>query len=183
MAAHDGFTLADTVTFEHRHNDANGENNRDGHSENFSWNHGVEGHSDDPAVIAARGADLKALLGTLFASTGTVMLTAGDEFGRTQQGNNNAYCQDNEIGWVDWSARDTDLEVFVRGLAATRAEGPVSYANFPKAARWLSREAGDMGVADWESPGAGYLRCEVHTNTAMWGFTIDRDASIAAIKR
>ncbi len=102
LAAHDGFTLADTVAYQTKHNEANGEGNRDGHNENCSWNNGVEGPSDDPVVAAARAADLRALLATLFASTGTIMLTAGDEFGRSQQGNNNAYAQDNAIGWIDW---------------------------------------------------------------------------------
>ncbi len=97
VAAHDGFTLADTVSYSGKHNHANGEGNRDGHSDNHSWNGGIEGPSDNPELAARRGADLRALLGTLFASTGTIMLTAGDEFGRTQHGNNNAYAQDNAI--------------------------------------------------------------------------------------
>jgi len=109
LAAHDGFTLADTVAYAERHNEANGEQNRDGHGENFSWNRGVEGPSDDPDVTALRQADLRALLATLFASTGAIMLTAGDEFGRSQSGNNNAYAQDNALGWVDWAGRDTAL--------------------------------------------------------------------------
>src|SRR3546814_7038158 len=96
LAAHDGFTLADLTAYEHRRNEANGEHNRDGHGENFSWNNGVEGASADPAIQAARRRDVKALLGTLFCSRGTIMLTAGDEFGRTQMGNNNAYAQDKD---------------------------------------------------------------------------------------
>ncbi|HEX8420054.1 MAG TPA: glycogen debranching enzyme, partial [Sphingomonas sp.] len=93
VAAHDGFTLADTVAYEERRNHANGEDNRDGHGDNQSWNGGVEGPTDDPAILARRDRDRRALLGTLFASTGTIMLTAGDEFGRSQGGNNNAYAQ------------------------------------------------------------------------------------------
>ncbi|MGP0217223.1 glycogen debranching protein GlgX, partial [Escherichia coli] len=88
----------------------NGEDNRDGHGENYSWNNGVEGPSDDPDERAARRANVMALLSTLFLSRGTIMLTAGDEFGRTQRGNNNAYAQDNAIGWIDWDARDTAIE-------------------------------------------------------------------------
>ncbi|MCJ2186815.1 glycogen debranching protein GlgX [Novosphingobium beihaiensis] len=150
LAAHDGFTLADVVAYAHRHNEANGENNRDGHGENHSWNNGVEGPSHDPRVLAARKADLKALLGTLFASTGTIMLTAGDEFGRSQQGNNNAYCQDNPIGWVDWAARDSELEDYVAMLSAKRHGRLRSFARFPDKVRWLTAEGRLMTVADWE---------------------------------
>lgn len=172
IAAHDGFTLADTVTYAQRHNQANGEDNRDGHGENFSWNNGVEGHSDDPAVIAARRRDLKALLGTLFASIGTIMLTAGDEFGRTQKGNNNAYCQDNDIGWVDWIERDLALEDYVATLSAARAANPAAFARFPEPVVWQSREGRAMAVEDWERPGAGRLSCKAVN--AHFGFTIDR---------
>ena len=122
LAAHDGFTLADLTAYEQRHNEANGEQNRDGHGDNFSWNNGVEGPSPDPTLVEARRRDVRALLSTLFVSRGTIMLTAGDEFGRTQQGNNNAYAQDNAIGWIDWASRDRDLEAHAFALAALRAE-------------------------------------------------------------
>lgn len=151
LAAHDGFTLADVVAYAQRHNDANGEENRDGHAENFSWNNGAEGPSDDPEVRAARLADLRALLGTLFASTGTIMLTAGDEFGRTQGGNNNAYCQDNAIGWVDWENRDTALEDHVAQLSAKRHGRLRSFARFPDKVLWLTGEGRLMTIADWEA--------------------------------
>ncbi len=157
IAAHDGFTLADTTAYEHRHNEANGEDNRDGHGENFSWNGGVEGETDDPAVSARRAAGRRALLATLFASAGTIMLTAGDEFGRTQHGNNNAYCQDNPLGWVDWGSVDAALLDFARACAARRA-GLASglahgLAHFPEPGEWLRLEdGGPMTVADWESP-------------------------------
>ncbi|OWK22366.1 hypothetical protein AJ88_08780 [Mesorhizobium amorphae CCBAU 01583] len=95
IAAHDGMTLADLVAYERKHNAANGEQNRDGHNENLSWNNGVEGETSDTGIAEARFNDRCALLATLFASRGTIMLTAGDEFGRTQKGNNNAYAQDN----------------------------------------------------------------------------------------
>ena len=124
VAAHDGMTLADMVAYRHRHNLANGEDNRDGHGENHSWNNGVEGPSDDPAILAHRRRDVRALLATLFASRGTIMLTAGDEFGRTQHGNNNAYAQDNDTTWLGWADRDRDLEVFVAALSALRRELP-----------------------------------------------------------
>ncbi len=120
VASHDGFALADIVTYARKHNEANGEDNRDGHDANHSWNHGVEGPSDDPAIRAARKSDVRALLTNLFASRGTLILTAGDEFGRTQAGNNNAYAQDNEITWLDWDGRDRDLERFVGQLSALR---------------------------------------------------------------
>jgi glycogen debranching enzyme len=152
LAAHDGFTLADTVAYAERHNQANGEDNRDGHGENFSWNNGVEGPSTDPAVIAARAADLRALLGTLFASTGTIMLTAGDAFGRSQSGNNNAYAQDNPACWVDWEHRDLDLEDHVAGLARARIDRGGWCTEFPQTGRWLKPDQDDMTVADWENP-------------------------------
>jgi glycogen operon protein len=124
VAAHDGMTLADLVAYVTKHNKANGENNRDGHDENFSWNDGMEGETEDPAVRTRRRADMRALLATLFAARGAIMLTAGDEFGRSQRGNNNAYAQDNEITWLDWAGRDAGLEDFVAALSALRREAP-----------------------------------------------------------
>ncbi|MGE3365261.1 MAG: glycogen debranching protein GlgX, partial [Rhizobiaceae bacterium] len=120
IAAHDGFSLADLVSYERKHNEANGEKNRDGHNENLSWNNGVEGGTVDARIVASRKRDVRALLATLFASRGAIMLTAGDEFGRTQKGNNNAYCQDNELTWLDWQGRDRELEAFVERLAEMR---------------------------------------------------------------
>ena len=102
ITAHDGFTLEDLVSYNEKHNEANREDNRDGHDANYSWNHGVEGPTDDPAIVALRERQKRNLLATLLLSQGTPMLLGGDEFGRTQQGNNNAYCQDNEISWLDW---------------------------------------------------------------------------------
>jgi glycogen operon protein len=148
LAAHDGFTLADTVSYEQRHNHANGEENRDGHAQNHSWNCGVEGPTDDPEILACRAADARALLGTLFASTGTIMLTAGDECGHTQHGNNNAYCQPMPI---DWSARDEVLEADVAALSARRAQRLACFARFPEAGCWLSLCGKPMSVAEWES--------------------------------
>ena len=149
LAAHDGFTLADTVAYEHRRNHANGEQNRDGHSENHSWNCGTEGPSDDPRVNARRAKDVRALLGTLFASTGTIMLTAGDEFGRSQHGNNNAYCQDMP---VEWERRDVALEDYVATLAARRAECFAAFASFPEDGQWLSLTGAPMMPTDWDAP-------------------------------
>lgn len=150
LAAHDGFTLADTVAYAARHNEANGEDNRDGHAENFSWNSGTEGPTDDAATLGRRRADARAMLATLFASTGTILLTAGDEFGRTQQGNNNAYAQDNPITWLDWAGRDQELEDFVTGLAAARAAHRDHFKSFPQDGHWRDAEGRDMTPSKWE---------------------------------
>ena len=150
LAAHDGFTLADSVAYAQRHNEANGEQNRDGHGENFSWNNGFEGPSDDPAIRAARADDLRALLGTLFGSTGAIMLTAGDEFGRSQHGNNNAYAQDNAAFWIDWRARDHALEDHVARLSARRAVALSAFAALPPDATWTRADGEAMTTADWE---------------------------------
>ncbi|MDI1296173.1 MAG: glycogen debranching protein GlgX [bacterium] len=155
LAAHDGFTLADVTAYEHKHNEANGEQNRDGHGENLSWNNGVEGPSDDPAITAARRHDVKALLSTLYCSRGTIMLTAGDEFGRSQQGNNNAYAQDNAISWIDWGARDREIEAHAFALAAMRARCPdlrdtalLSDGDV----EWLDEGGHPLTIAQWEDP-------------------------------
>lgn len=156
VAAHDGMTLRDLVSYGRKHNLANGEHNRDGHDENLSWNNGDEGDSGDPAVIHARGRDMRALLATLFASRGAVMLTAGDEFGRTQRGNNNAYAQDNAITWLDWEGRDRELEAFVALLSALRAKSPVLRETAllsGQDVRWLRPDGAAMQVADWENAG------------------------------
>ena len=185
LAAHDGFTLADTVAYEQRHNQANGEDNRDGHGENFSWNCGVEGPTDDPAILARRAADIRALLGTLFAATGTLLLTAGDEFGRSQQGNNNAYCQDSAIGWVNWETRDTALEDYVASLAARRAEmgGAAAFAQFPTTGAWLRGDGAMMDVADWEDPANGALAYRSLDPARSRAFAIDRAARRAHLGR
>ncbi|WP_218014829.1 glycogen debranching protein GlgX [Teichococcus rhizosphaerae] len=128
VAAHDGFTLEDLVSHEERHNEANGEGNRDGHGENFSANWGAEGATDDPDILSLRRRLKRAMLLTLFAAHGTPMLLGGDEFGRTQHGNNNAYCQDNETSWLDWSLaaapEGRKLAAFVARLAALRRQHP-----------------------------------------------------------
>lgn len=127
-ASHDGFTLADVVSYAQRHNEANGEDNRDGHGENYSANWGVEGPTDDPNILTIRGRLQRAMLATVMFSLGTPMLLAGDEFGRTQNGNNNAYCQDSEISWLDWtkakSPEGEALTAFVTRLIALRKANP-----------------------------------------------------------
>ncbi len=163
VAAHDGMTLADMVAYRDRHNFANGEENRDGHGENHSWNNGVEGPSDDPSVLAHRRRDVRALLATLFVARGTVMLTAGDEFGRTQHGNNNSYAQDNDTTWLDWTGRDRDLETFVAALSALRRELPALSAGAflsgaPPAGcghadvEWLGDDGHALTEVDWNDP-------------------------------
>ena len=161
VAAHDGFTLADLVAYHHKHNAANGEHNRDGHGDNHSWNNGVEGPTADDAVSAARRRDLKAVLATLFATRGTIMLTAGDEFGRTQGGNNNAYAQDNPLTWLDWDNRDRTQETYVAALAALRRSHPAlsdpafltgspGPDGIPDVA-WLTPAGRPKTVSDWQS--------------------------------
>jgi glycogen operon protein len=151
VAAHDGFTLADTVAYADRHNHANGENNRDGHAHEVSWNNGAEGPCDDASITERRHADQRALLATLFASRGTIMLTAGDEFGRTQAGNNNAYAQDNAITWLDWHGRDRQLEDFVANLSRQRrAMVALSDAAIRHDARWRRLDGGEMRQGDWD---------------------------------
>jgi glycogen operon protein len=127
VTAHDGFTLNDLVTYNDKHNDANQENNQDGHSENLSFNFGVEGPSDEPAIVAQRAQQIRNFLATLLVSQGTPMLLAGDEVARSQNGNNNAYCQDNEITWQDWSLveKHADLLDFTRRMIAQRRTHPV----------------------------------------------------------
>jgi isoamylase len=148
VTAHDGFTLADLVSYDEKHNEANGEGNRDGSDGNGSWNHGVEGPSDDPEVTAARGRTVRALLGTLLLSAGIPMLTAGDELGRTQRGNNNPYCQDNETTWLDWDLEpwQEDLLASTRRLVAVRRALPVL-----RPRSWaLGRPVDEHGTLDLE---------------------------------
>lgn len=161
VAAHDGMTLADLVSYERRHNAGNGEGGRDGHSENFSWNNGIEGETDDASIVEARQRDGRALLATLFASRGTIMLTAGDEFGRTQSGNNNGYAQDNDVTWLDWQGRDIELEAFVATLSQVRRNNRVlldtRFLTGEGSARlrdveWLTETGRAMEEPDWLDP-------------------------------
>ena len=166
IAAHDGFTLRDLVSYDHRHNEANQENGADGHSHNLSWNCGAEGDSDDAAVQSLRLRQMKNFLATVLLSQGVPMLQAGDEFARTQGGNNNAYCQDNEISWIDWSFADkyASLLSFVRRLTQIRREYPVFRRETflkggarragSKDVSWLSVRGGEMTEADWQEPSA-----------------------------
>ncbi len=184
VSCHDGFTLFDTVAYNDKHNEANGEENRDGHSYNLSWNCGVEGPSDDPQVVDLRQRQMRNLLGTLLLSQGVPMLQAGDEFGRTQRGNNNAYCQDNEIGWVDWQRAKEYLPLtdFVSALLALRRRSPgLRRDTFLKGARQADREHKDISwrhpngdeltAGDWHDPDArsigvliGHVFSDMHGN-------------------
>jgi len=165
ITAHDGFTVRDLVTYEHKHNEANGEDNRDGTDNNRSWNHGVEGESDDPALVAVRRRQAANLMATLCLSTGVPMLTAGDERGRTQGGNNNPYCQDNEISWIDWRPDDAWLDVYevTKTALRLRREHPVlrqrhwfvgrpAMVDGPKDLAWLHPSGREMTAADWHDP-------------------------------
>jgi isoamylase len=164
VTAHDGFTLRDLVSYNEKHNEANGEDNNDGHAENLSWNGGVEGPSEDPEIRTLRLRQSRNFLATLLLSQGSPMILAGDEFGRTQRGNNNAYCQDNEIGWLDWSAAEgadeQSLLAFVRRLIRLRHEHPVL-----RRARFLhGRAKSTDGLGDilWFAPDGKEM------TTAQW---------------
>ena len=169
VTAHDGFTLHDLVSYNQKHNEANGEDNRDGTDDNLSWNCGVEGPTNKPSIAALRERQKRNMLATLLLSQGVPMLCSGDEIGRTQGGNNNAYCQDNEISWVDWtlSKPQQALLTFTRGLIALRQKHPVfRRRRFFQGRRirgtevkdlyWLRPDGKEMTDEDWTQ---GYVRC------------------------
>ncbi len=169
ITAHDGFTLNDVVTYNDKHNEANGENNQDGSSDNRSWNCGAEGPSDDPDINTLRERQLRNLLATLLLAQGTPMLLAGDEFGHTQGGNNNAYCQDSEIGWVNWNFEDKGRALigFVKKLTDLRRRYPILRRNRfltgkyneeldIKEVMWINANGAEMQDADW---GDANMRC------------------------
>ncbi|NYD66535.1 glycogen debranching protein GlgX [Agromyces atrinae] len=164
ITAHDGFTMADLVAYDTKHNLGNGEDNRDGTSNNNSFNHGVEGDTTDETILATRRKAIRNLLGTLLLSAGVPMLTAGDEYGRSQRGNNNAYCHDSELTWLDWEREEwqQDLEDVTRTILRLRHENPalrpVRFGRFgeetPSASRmeWFNAEGVTMSEEDWNSP-------------------------------
>jgi glycogen operon protein len=170
VTAHDGFTLRDLTSYDHKHNEANGEDNRDGADQNLSWNCGVEGETDDPAVRALRARQRRNLLATLLLSQGTPMLSGGDEIGRTQRGNNNAYCQDNEIAWHDW-ALDDDARAFLRfarNVVRLRRQHPLLQRASFFAGReirgvgvrdlvWFRHDGAEMTDEDWANPSTSTL--------------------------
>jgi isoamylase len=160
VTVHDGFTLADLVSYDHKHNQANGEHNRDGNDDNRSWNCGAEGPTSDPGVLDLRARQRRALLATLLLSFGVPLLLGGDELGRTQHGNNNAYCQDNEISWFDWSSPDQELLAFTRRLVALRRAHPVFRRRRfltgveARELRWYTPAGAEMTPANWNDPNA-----------------------------
>ena len=162
VTAHDGFTLRDLVSYNDKHNKANGEDNRDGTDNNRSWNHGVEGETDDDEIVALRHRQAANIMATLCLSSGSPMLTAGDERGRTQRGNNNAYCQDNEISWVDWRPDDAWLDLYEITKTALRLRrehpalrqrhhfvGTPTIDGGPKDLAWIHPEGREMAAQDW----------------------------------
>ena len=165
VTAHDGFTMRDLVTYEHKRNEANGEDNHDGTDNNRSWNHGVEGESHDPALVAVRRRQVANMMATLCLSNGVPMITAGDERGRTQRGNNNAYAQDNATSWIDWRSDDAWLDVYEITKTALRLrrehpalrqrhwfEGRPTMRGGPKDLAWLHPAGREMTGDDWQDP-------------------------------
>jgi glycogen operon protein len=163
ITAHDGFTLRDVVSYDHKHNEANDENNQDGTDHNISWNHGCEGETDDQDIRQLRLQQMRNLLATLLFAQGTPMLLAGDEIGNSQQGNNNAYCQDNAISWYDWSQVDQALLAFTRRLIAIRRKHPALHRQKFFSGRpirggdihdieWYRHDGESMTDEDWQNP-------------------------------
>jgi glycogen operon protein len=184
ITAHDGFTLNDLVSYNDKHNDANGEGNRDGHSHNRSWNHGAEGPTEDAGIRGLRKRQMKNMLATLLLAQGTPMLVAGDERARTQQGNNNAYCQDNEISWLDWKTDDATERLlrFVRKLTGLRHKYPIL-----RQKRFLSGVYNeDLGVKDvtWISASGNEMSQEEWQDaTKCFGMLLDGRAQQTGIRQ
>jgi len=173
VAAHDGFTLRDLVSYNEKHNEANGEQSRDGESYNRSWNGGVEGPTDEPAINRSRSRQQRNFLATMFLSQGVPMLLGGDEIGRTQHGNNNAYCQDNEISWFDWASADTSLLEFTRQLAELRRNHPAFRRHGWFQGRPIRHDAG-AALPDiaWFTPGGTEM------NDEHWGSDLSRSVQV-----
>ncbi|MGB1034700.1 MAG: glycogen debranching protein, partial [Primorskyibacter sp.] len=172
ISAHDGFTLSDVVTYAHKHNEANGEDNRDGHAHNLSDNAGVEGPTDDPDIRARRAQRRRNMMAALLLSQGTPMILGGDEIGNSQSGNNNAYCQDNPIGWVDWDGADWPFYAFCKSAIAFRKAHPILRQSRFLHARarlvdgkpdlfWRRYDGGLMQDDDWNDPNLRLLVAEL----------------------
>jgi glycogen operon protein len=185
VTAHDGFTVNDVVSYNEKHNEANGEGNKDGSNDNHSWNSGAEGPTEDPQIIGLRELQKRNILATLLLSQGTPMLLAGDEFGRTQKGNNNAYCQDNDISWVNWNLSENgkDLAAFVRKLTGLRHKYPVLRRNLfltgeynedlgVKDVTWINANGSEMEDQQWGDHG---MRC--------FGMLLDGRAQTTGIRQ
>jgi glycogen operon protein len=159
ITCHDGFTLSDLVSYNEKHNDDNGEENRDGESHNRSWNHGAEGPADDASINELRDRQRRNLLATLLLSQGVPMLLSGDEIGRTQRGNNNAYCHDSELSWVNWENLDSDMHLWVQRFIAFRSSHPIFKRRRWFQGRplrdnddmaWFRPDGEEMTSSDWE---------------------------------
>ncbi len=185
LTAHDGFTLRDVVSYNEKHNEANGENNQDGNNSNYSWNHGVEGETDDEEIIAARQRHARSLMATLLLSQGTPLILAGDEMGRSKKGNNNTYCQDNELNWINWDLEDWQKVqlAFVQRLASLRHRyGILRRTRFMtgelvpelnvKDVTWINASGAEMQSEDW---GDGNMKC--------FGMLVDGRARVSGIRR
>jgi isoamylase len=186
VTAHDGFNLHDLVSYNDKHNEANGEGNRDGHSNNHSWNHGVEGRADDPEITALRERQKRNFLATMMLSHGTPMLLAGDEFGHSQGGTNNAYAQDNEITWLDWlsiSSQGRSLREFTRKLVAMRKAFPILYRS--RFVVGSHNEELDVDDVAWLSPSGDPMTSEQWQdgNARCFGMLLDGRAQESGIKR
>ncbi|MCV6592237.1 MAG: glycogen debranching protein GlgX [Silicimonas sp.] len=194
LTAHDGFTLTDTVSYAHKHNAANGEHNRDGHGENHSDNMGVEGPTDDPNITAARARRRRNMMATLLLSQGTPMILAGDELGHSQGGNNNAYNQDNETTWIDWSAIDTDFLAFTKQVIAFRKAHPILRQKRFLHARertsdgmpdlfWRRADGAPMQDVDWTDPKADLLCFEMRMAHGTPAYAEREDAIFLVFNR
>jgi glycogen operon protein len=184
VTAHDGFTLADLVSFAHKHNTANGEDNRDGSDANLSWNNGHEGATDDPVIRARRASDVRALLATLLLARGVPMLAMGDELGRTQQGNNNAYCQDNALSWLDWGRADTALLGFTQRLIAARHAHPALHATRPltgadEDVQWLRLDGTRM--EGWEQAQSLVMLLHEREDRVLVAFHREESSAVLAL--
>ena len=185
VTAHDGFTLCDVVSYDKKHNEANGEHNNDGSNDNRSWNCGAEGPTEDAGIKALRGRQMRNFLATLLLSQGTPMLLAGDEFARTQEGNNNAYCQDNAISWIDWSFADKNQTQvkFVQKLTALRAKYPILRRNrFLTGAYDQELEVKDL---TWINASGSEMRAEEWADERMlcFGMLIDGHAAPTGVRQ
>ncbi len=185
LTAHDGFTLNDWASYNEKHNEANGEDNNDGNSNNESWNCGVEGATDDETINGLRERQIKNMLATLLLSRGTPMLLAGDEFGRTQGGNNNAYCQDNDISWLDWNVAEKGQHLidFVSSLNAIRQRLPILHRSRFLTAKW--NEELEIKDVTWLKPSGGEMDQAAwdDDNTRCIGILLDGRAQVTGIRR
>lgn len=196
VTAHDGFTLADLVSYDNKHNEANLEENTDGSNDNYSWNCGAEGQTANPAVLKLRVQQRRNLIASLILSQGVPMLLAGDEMGKSQKGNNNAYCQDNELAWIDWSNIDEEMLSFAKAVLALRAQHPIfrrshffkgtTIGNHVKDMLWFTPEGKEMSGADWQVPYARslayLLNGEATLQDGIEGRSLSRDDTFIVMK-